>query len=101
MVFETAAGLREQIQEEILVIGQAPAPHAPMGVHDFFGVRRRARAVPHAGLALVDQIVRLVVNLEGVDGRIAGEDGRIDKRVEIGSAIAMVAEFGPGRAARS
>ena len=87
-MLEPAAGFGQQVQEQILVVGQA-APHAAVLADHRLEILGGAGAVEHPALALVHEVVLLVVDREFVDRGVAEHDRRIGQRVEVGRAIAM------------
>ena len=91
-VLEPAAGFGDQVEEHVALVGQQP-PHAMQFAGDAFRVFRRPRPVPGPRFADVDELVGHARHPESVDGRVAGDDRRVDQGVEVAGAP------GAGRAA--
>ncbi len=81
-MFETARGLGQQIQKHVFLVRKR-SPHLAVPPRQFLRIGRRARAVPHASLALVRQKMRDTLDLELVHGRVPAQDGRVDQRVVV------------------
>ena len=87
-MLEPASGLDQHVQEEVAVVGEE-APHPVLLARDALDVGGRGRTVPHPSFADVDEGVGGAVHREGVGRRVAGDDGRIDQRVEVRRAVAV------------
>ena len=88
LVLEPAPRLDQQVQKEVAAVGEE-APDPVLLPHDALDVGGGPRTVPDPAFADVDQGVGRAVHREGVGGRIAGDDGRVDQRVEVRRAVAV------------
>ena len=87
-MFEASATPGEDIQEDVLLVGQA-SPHVAVVADDFFSVGNGAWAVPNTVFALIDEEVGNAIDLKTVDGGIAGEDGGIDEGIVVGGEVVV------------
>ena len=92
LVLEAASRLGEHVEEDVLAVGEL-APDLRLRLDDLLQVLHRLRAVPHAGLALVHQVVFYAADLELVDRRVARHHRRVDERVEVGRAEGARRDF--------
>ena len=92
LVLEPAAGLRDQIDEHVLLIRQA-AHHALILAHDLLDRRRRLRPIPNARLALVHQVVLLARDRELMHRRRTRQDRTIDQLIVVRRAEVVRPHF--------
>ena len=87
-VLEPAARLDQHVQEEVPLVGEE-APGPVLLAHDALDVGGRRGTVPDPAFADVDESMGSALHRERVRRRVAGEDRRIDQRVEVRRAIAV------------
>ena len=87
-MLEAAAALPEHIQEDV-ALERKEAPEPAGLAHHLLDVLRRLRSVPGRILARIGDDVGRAVDDELPVVERAGDDGRIDERVEVGGAIVV------------
>ena len=87
-MLEAAAALAEHVQEDVALEGKK-APEPAGLAHHLLDVLRRLRSVPGRILAGIGDDVRRAVDLELPNRQRAGDDGRVDERVEVRRAIVI------------
>jgi hypothetical protein len=87
-VLQPAAGLGDDVEEEIFLVRQR-APEGALRLDDLLQVARGHGAVEDAGFPLVDEVMRLPVHAELVDSRVPEQDRRVHQRVVVGRQVAV------------
>ena len=89
-MFQPAARFRQQVEKDVLVVRQR-SPERFIRSDDTLEIFRRARTIEHAGFADIHQVVRLRIDPERMDRRVARDDGGIHERVVVGRDIVVLA----------
>jgi hypothetical protein len=84
-----AVSCRSDDVEEVVPLERQTAPEPRDGVGHHGEIAHGLRAVPHAALPEVHEVVRLAQDAEFIDRRRSGDNGRIDERVVIGGHVAV------------